>query len=170
LTNVGARRSAAWLKAHFIEPQALSPGSVMPSYAHLFKDRRGDDLVNFLKQSGIETAVSTMQTQAQWVPEKSSVEYDAKAIYSRHCAVCHGENGNGNGLLANQLPMPPTDLKNGPFIRTQATGDPSLAIARVIKFGVVGSEMPGHETLGSGSILSLSEMLTQWRRDSANPQ
>ena len=170
LTNVGARRSAAWLKAHFIEPRALSPGSIMPSYAHLFKDRRGDDLVNFLKQSGIETTVSIMQNQAQWVPQKSSVEYDPKAIYSRHCAVCHGENGNGNGLLANQLPMRPTDLRNGPFIRTQATGDPSLAIARVIKFGVVGSEMPGHETLGSGSILSLSEMLTQWRRDSANPQ
>lgn len=33
-----------------------------------------------------------------------------KVIYQRYCAVCHGKSGTGDGPLATELRMPPTDL------------------------------------------------------------
>jgi len=47
LATVGARRSAAWLRAHFLNPQQFVPGSAMPCYAHLFADGRGEALIAY---------------------------------------------------------------------------------------------------------------------------
>jgi hypothetical protein len=63
--------------------------------------------------------------------------------------------------------MAPPNLRSGPFIRTREVDQPTIEIARVIKFGVVGSEMTGHETLSDSAIISLYKMLMQWRNDSA---
>lgn len=163
LANIGARRSAAWLKVHFINPRSLAPDSLMPSYAHLFNDDRGDALIAYLKQSGIGSTLPLIETQAAWTPRGSSRGINAKALFQRHCTVCHGPAGNGIGPAATALGVPPTNLHSGPFIRTGHSADATAAIARVIKFGVIGSEMPGHETLTNDQILSLSELLMSWR-------
>jgi cytochrome c oxidase cbb3-type subunit 2 len=156
LTNIGARRSDAWLKAHFIDPRALSPDSVMPSYSHLFEDGRGDDLVSYLRQCGIESIPELLARQATWLPDrKHSMPADGKSLFARHCAVCHGNEGAGQGMLAGKLPVPPINLRDGPFIRTQDGREET--IARIIKFGVIGSHMPGHETMGDSEILALTE-------------
>lgn len=162
LTNVGARRSAAWLKAHFINPQALAPDSSMPSYAYLFEDRQGDDLVRYLSESGREDVTSLLERQTRWEPKGSPGGHAAPALYAAHCAACHGTDGHGGGPVASQLPLPPLDLRQGPFVRT-ADGD-TTGIARIIKFGVLGSHMPGHETLEDGEIIALAEMLVAWRK------
>lgn len=58
LSQVGRRRSPAWLRAHFIEPRQLSPTSFMPSYAYLFDESsRGDDLVAYV--SSLNTTQTT---------------------------------------------------------------------------------------------------------------
>jgi cytochrome c oxidase cbb3-type subunit 2 len=156
LTNIGARRSEAWLKAHFIDPRALSPDSAMPSYAHLFKDGRGDDLVSYLRQCGIETIPELVARQVSWVPAKNASPMpDGGRLFALHCAVCHGGDGTGGGSLASSLPIPPVNLRDGPFLRTQDGKEE--AIARIIKFGVIGSHMPGHETMGDAEILALTE-------------
>jgi hypothetical protein len=48
LSNVGSRRSLLWLRIHQMDPRAVSFHSVMPSYAYLFQDQRGDDLLAYL--------------------------------------------------------------------------------------------------------------------------
>lgn len=35
LTHIGSRRDKAWLVKHFKDPQAVTPGSAMPSFSHL---------------------------------------------------------------------------------------------------------------------------------------
>lgn len=163
LTNIGARRSDAWLKAHFIDPRALSPDSAMPSYAHLFNDGRGDDLVSYLRQCGIETIPELVAQQTSWLPgKKPSAAADGARLFARHCAVCHGSEGKGGGLLAASIPIPPTNLRDGPFIRTP--DGKTESIARIIKFGVIGSYMPGHETMGDGEILAITEYVRGIRR------
>ncbi len=158
LTNIGARRSEAWLKAHFMDPRALFRDSTMPSYAHLFHDGRGDDLVRYLRECGIETMQELMARQAAWLPEKSATPPpDGSRLFALHCAVCHGNDGTGGGLLADQFPMPPPNLRIGPFVRT-ADGKKET-IARIIKFGVIGSHMPGHETLRDAEVLALSDFI-----------
>jgi cytochrome c oxidase cbb3-type subunit 2 len=164
LTNVGARRSEAWLKAHFINPRSLAPDSVMPSYAHLFEDRRGDDLVRYLKESGVHHMPALMAQQRHWQPRGSSGGGNAASLYARHCAACHGDNADGKGPLAAQLNVKPPDLRHGPFVRVTGSADLPLEIACIIKFGVIGSDMPGHETLGDADIMALADMLAGWRR------
>jgi mono/diheme cytochrome c family protein len=163
LAHIGARRSFAWLKAHFLNPEALSPGSTMPGYAHLFEDARGDELVHFLRQSGIEHTHALLREQREWSPEPYSTRSDAPQLYERYCAVCHGEQADGQGLLASRLSVKPPDLRHGPFVRTADAEDLPLQIARVIKFGVIGSDMPGHETLHDSEIMALANLLAGWR-------
>jgi cytochrome c oxidase cbb3-type subunit 2 len=164
LANVGARRSEAWLKAHFLNPRALSPDSTMPVYAHLFEDTRGDDLVRYLRESGIQNIHALMKQQQEWKPKESTSTRDATSLFARHCAACHGENANGHGTIASQLHVQPTNLHHGPFVRTSSTEDIRLQIARIIKFGVIGSDMPGHETMRDDEIMVLADMLADWRK------
>jgi cytochrome c oxidase cbb3-type subunit 2 len=134
----------------------------MPSYAHLFDDGRGGDLVRYLRECGIESMPELMARQASWQPVGiASEKVDGSRLFARHCAVCHGNDGAGDGPLAKRLPMPPTNLRNGPFIRSMDGGQ--ATIARIIKFGVIGSHMPGHETLSDAEILSLSDFIRGWR-------
>lgn len=163
LSNIGARRSGPWLKAHFIDPRILVPDSAMPSYAHLFNDERGEDLVSYLRSSGTETMPALIEQQASWFPEEGAIpQGNGERLFARHCAVCHGRDGTGGGMLAEQLPLPPTNLRDGPFIRS-FDGNPQT-VARIIKFGVIGSHMPGHETLDDGDIRALSAYIRAWRR------
>lgn len=52
LANVGLRRSPDWNRRHLIDPRAVSPGSRMPAYAHLFEadGARGEALLAYLDQ------------------------------------------------------------------------------------------------------------------------
>ena len=164
LMNVGARRSETWLKQHFIDPQVLVPGSSMPSYAHLFKDGRGDDLVRYLKVSGVGATADLMAKSAAWIPSTASGSGDGKDLFARHCAACHGSEGEGDGPLARRFLRPPANLTAGPFVWTAAGPDLGLRISRVIKFGIPGADMPGHELLSDAEVVALKDHVLELRR------
>ena len=164
LTHVGARRSQAWLKWHFVRPQALVPDSPMPSYAHLFSDGRGDDLVTYLKESAAGATDALIAQAAHWKPAGSATGLDGQALFTTYCAICHGSEGTGNGLLAACLVKPPANLTKGPFIRTPPGDELELRVARLIKFGQPGADMPGHETLSDGEVLALTRKVLELRR------
>ena len=168
LTNIGARRSEAWLKQHFMDPRAFAPDSPMPSYAHLFEDGRGDDLVRYLKESGVAHTADVMARAVLWKPATGSAP-DARAtgdaLFARHCSVCHGDGGRGDGPLARNFARPPTNLVEGPFVWTAAGADLDMRMARVIKFGIPIADMPGHETLTDAQVMALVEKLSQLREN-----
>ncbi|OYV06753.1 MAG: hypothetical protein CFE26_04620 [Verrucomicrobiales bacterium VVV1] len=118
LTNVGARRSEAWLKLHFFDPRALAANSNMPSYAHLFEGEKGDDLVRYLRASGIAQIPSVIGKASQWAPSGTPEGRNGKSLFVAHCAMCHGEEGLGNGPLAGHFQRPPANLVAGPFAWT----------------------------------------------------
>ena len=164
LTHVSGRRSDAWLREHFIAPRLFAPDSAMPSYAHLFQDRRGDDLIAFLTRDRA-TALPMMQQrwqQSPALPEGPSDLATGQKLFARHCSACHGINGDGDGPLANKLSMPVANLANGPYRWTQTTvpRDPSL-IDRVIRHGIPGTDMPGHETFSDEQVRSLRQWVIE---------
>lgn len=164
LSNIGARRSSTWLKEHFQNPQAFSPGSPMPSYAHLFKDGKGDDLITYLQQSGIRHIPDLIEKSSIWSPSATTPSHDGRALFASQCAICHGAEGTGNGSISGKLPKPPADLVNGPFVWSPATDDQELKIARIVKFGIPGTDMPGHETLMDEQVLALRDYVLGLRR------
>lgn len=165
LTNVGARRSATWLKLHFLNPRALVPDSTMPSYAHLFDSGKGDDLVNYLSQSFSAGIPNRLDTARQWLPAVSSNREDGKSLFSTQCTACHGAGRLGNGPLSLEFGRKPANLVAGPFAWTPEGPDLKLRVARVIKFGLPGTDMPGHEALTDSQIMAVTNHVLELRAE-----
>ncbi|HEY5550442.1 MAG TPA: cbb3-type cytochrome c oxidase subunit II [Opitutaceae bacterium] len=160
LQNVGIRRSAEWNRLHLIDPRSVSPGSRMPSYAHLFAGGpatagRGEALLEYLASLGSEQREARIAQVGSWqLSAQSADAIRGHELFQSHCAQCHGNDGRGLGPLAARLVSPPRDLASGEW-RTIPRGDAG-SLARVIKFGVPGTSMPGHEALPDADIGALT--------------
>jgi Cytochrome C oxidase, mono-heme subunit/FixO/Cytochrome C oxidase, cbb3-type, subunit III len=159
LAQVGNRRSEEWNRLHLIAPRVVSPGSRMPSYAHLFRegDGRGEALVAYLASLGAETVEARAGQVAGWRPERNGslalpATKTGERLFATLCVNCHGEGGRGDGVLAKGLSVRPPDwVKEG----ARRAGD-EVAVARIIKFGIQGSVMAGHEYLRDDEVVSLA--------------
>jgi c(7)-type cytochrome triheme protein len=73
-----------------------------------------------------------------------------KSLYQEACAVCHGENGDGNGPLAAGLNPKPRNFTSGKF-KFRSTSSSSLPtdvdLFRTITRGIQGTSMPGFSSL-----------------------
>lgn len=181
LTNVGARRSALWQRAHLIDPRAFDPRSRMPSYAHLFAAGRteGDDLVAYLGSlrtaggSGLspqsdpaDPLLPGPAEHARLATDPATAAAEGARLFARYCAVCHGANGRGDGPLAATLVSPAErrvmDLRKGPLWSVTRGVDgatPESArhdLERTILFGLPGTSMPGHESLPPEQVAALA--------------
>lgn len=155
LLNVGLRRTPEWHQQHLIAPTSLSPGSKMPSYAHLFQagDRRGPSLVLYLSALGVAARTERLSVIQTWTPDAEghvpSAE-NGRRVFSRNCTMCHGRDGRGDGPLSPLFFRPAMNLAKGPFFYAPANlpeQEQSLALSRIVTFGLVGLHMPGHETM-----------------------
>src|SRR5690606_15388601 len=96
---------------------------------------------------------------ASWVPA-GEPRGDGRVLFSKHCAVCHGEGGSGDGELAARFAKRPTNLVEGPFVWTADR----ITVARAIRWGLPGTDMPGHELLSDGETEALAEWVMGLRR------
>jgi len=155
LAEVGARRSTFWLRAHLMDPVALSDHSAMPPYAFLFGDARGDDLVSYLASLHTPSA-EHVQAQAAWRPSEgvwatASVS-EGERLYGRACATCHDDRGAARLRWKDGFHKSPPDRA---ALHAFAQSQPRDALARVVRFGMSGTDMPGHEVLADHDIASL---------------
>ncbi|MBT8146496.1 MAG: cbb3-type cytochrome c oxidase subunit II, partial [Gammaproteobacteria bacterium] len=75
-------------------------------------------------------------------------------VYRTHCAECHGDDGDGRGFAADNLPIPiaPTD-----FTRERLNVDESV---RILQNGVAGTSMaPWGDRLNDDEMLAVSHYL-----------
>ena len=66
-------------------------------------------------------------------------------IFARHCAVCHGPNGRGNGPAAPSMFPRPRDFSSGRFkYKSTAAGEPptDVDLLRTVRDGLPASAMP----------------------------
>jgi hypothetical protein len=168
LTQVGNRRTTEWNRLHLMHPQRFSPGSRMPAYDHLFRsgDPRGDALVAYLASLGSSTLGERLQQAAQWRPAATPMPPNADHVlrrgrlqYARLCAPCHGVAGHGDGPAAAGLSQRPPDFRQPTWrhlpdgLSTEAR---ETVLARIIKFGVPGTVMAGHEYLDDATVVALA--------------
>jgi cytochrome c oxidase cbb3-type subunit 2 len=171
LSQVGGRRSSLWLKLHFDNPPEVSGVSIMPSYAFLFNDQRGNDLVSYLKSLHGSGLPQHRSEEENWNPSFSAVASanasDGERLFHRFCATCH--DAGGTTRQAGHLKPLPPDLAVGPYLHLSLAEDIAqrrIHIARIVKFGINGTNMPGHEYLPDSDIASISFWLSQQTRQS----
>jgi cytochrome c oxidase cbb3-type subunit 2 len=171
LSNVGSRRSPLWLKIHLIDPRAVSPRSIMPSYAYLFRNRRGDDLVAYLASLKSPDSKKHLQrVLSTWRPSAKATEHAAglngKALSRTYCAMCHSADGLVVRRWGSDFRKKPQSLVKGKWKQIPVNATPAeqqLDLARIIKFGVPGTNMPGHEYLPNAQIVAMARWIVQLR-------
>lgn len=168
LSEVGVRRSALWLKAHFYAPAEVSGASIMPSFGFLFRDPRGGDLVAYLESLHGAGAQQHIAEENHWKPAEAAL-YKADAahgqqLYLRFCATCHSPEGRTRSAWQSDFKRVPTNLVNGPFHDLPTSGneqDQLIRLEQIAKFGIPGTDMPGHEYLSDNEIASVSLWVLQ---------
>jgi cytochrome c oxidase cbb3-type subunit 2 len=167
LAEVGGRRSPLWLKAHFFDPAEVSGASIMPSFAFLFSDGRGDDLVAYLaslRGPGTQEHVANERLWRGSVALSGANGVDGERLFHRDCATCHSSDGRTRQSWQRSFKRLPPDLAVGPFFYLPPSGPAAQRVerlAQIAKFGIPGTDMPGHEYLSDAEISSISLWLSR---------
>ena len=168
LSNVGARRSALWLKAHLYNPAEVSGVSIMPSYGFLFRDERGDDLAAYLESLRGAGTEQHIAREKLWQPSPSAAGQASAAsgehLYRRYCATCHSDDGRTRLAWKSSFKQLPASLTAGPYSYLPPSDSPRqrmIRLEQIAKFGIPGTDMPGHEYLPDSGIASISLWLSQ---------
>jgi cbb3-type cytochrome c oxidase subunit II len=168
LAQVGARRSPLWLKMHLYNPREVSGSSIMPSYAFLFRDQRGNDLVAYLASlQGPDAAKHIADEQSWHLPPQAVADADpadGQRLYNQYCATCHNADGRTRLKWQSEFTESPAILTSGLMsVGTDISARSARIdhLAHIIKFGIPESDMAGHEYLPDKDIASLSTWLAQ---------
>ncbi len=150
LETHGERSTVTWLTEHFMDPQTVSPGSLMPAVA---SEQDAKDLTAYsLSLRGKQNAYAYRSAgEAEEIP--------GGQLYLSYCSACHGADGKSTGLKG---------------INTPALNNPdTLAVAAddyyrlIIENGRSGSLMPswgtGHGNLSRDEIDRIVGFVRGWQ-------
>jgi cbb3-type cytochrome c oxidase subunit II len=168
LSEVAARRSPLWLRAHFYEPSQISHGSIMPTFAPMFRtqqgsDTRGDDLIAYLETLHPTPTAASQHRAAElsWQPNfAAATASHGQQLYNQECATCHNANGATRTQWRTSFHRLPAILSTGPYFDVRPSTTP-VQLAQIIKFGIPHTDMAGHEYLSDADIASLTLYLQQ---------
>ncbi|SCA62937.1 hypothetical protein SCG7086_AG_00020 [Chlamydiales bacterium SCGC AG-110-P3] len=145
----GIYRDDEWLIAHFRNPAAHSPKSIMPVLP--FDDSKFYALTNLLNVLGQK---NRDEVRKIWEHKGFSPEL----AYELHCANCHGDYLHGNGPTAEWIYPIPKNLRNTTFLRNLTK---ERAIAS-ITHGVKGGPMPAWgEVAGDKDFSDMTPVMTE---------
>jgi cytochrome c oxidase cbb3-type subunit 2 len=98
------------------------------------------------------------------VRSEDTVPEPGEQIYKKHCMVCHGEKGEGDGPAARYLYPKPRVLTDGLFkVRSTPSGEPPTDndIYDIIKNGMPGSSMPSLNELSEEEMEAIVEYVKE---------
>jgi cytochrome c oxidase cbb3-type subunit 2 len=176
LSNVGSRRSLLWLRIHQMDPRVISPHSIMPSYAYLFKSQRGDDLLAYVASLKSPDSQQHLQQKiAEWKPSAQSAmeakRLNGKNLFNEYCATCHEPDGKVLQQWHADFQVLPAVLTTARLhsVPEDATFDQQQnAIAKIIKFGMPGTDMAGHEYLADAQVDAIADWVMKMRASNGN--
>jgi cytochrome c5 len=140
------RRTADWYVAYFVNPRAVLPNSFMPSPAYLPDDELRA-LIAFLQYLNRGVPVSKpVPVRSDEIPAvgKSLAAYRAgQAVFNTYCAGCHGESGNGGGVVGQLLSPEPRNFTDAAWMTKQTAN----YLFSVITNGKPNTAMPAFKTI-----------------------
>jgi len=179
LSQVGGRRSPLWLRLHLIDPRAVSSRSIMPDYEYLFREptpgtennTRGEDLVAYLASlTSPDATAHYLAVTRGWSPSDEVFDHsrplDGEQLFTEHCATCHMADGQARTMAQASFKRLPPNLFRDAFFRI-APGLSErlerLAIGRIIKYGLPGTDMPGLEYLPDDQVAAMADWVETQR-------
>ena len=105
-------------------------------------------------------------------PEASGEASAGLQLYQRHCAVCHGDQGDGKGTAAYLLSPVPRDFRSGRYrVVSGENGTPTRAdLEGVIRRGMPGSSMPPWDHLSADEVEALVQVVWEFTLDGKSDQ
>jgi sulfur oxidation c-type cytochrome SoxX len=119
LSFEGLMKEDKWIVAHFKDPRAVVPDSIMPTFTFADSDF---------------TAMSAYLSSLKKAPTLNNPQ----EIYQNLCMRCHGEKGDGQGMIATYLDPYPRDFTNAGFMNSKT----DERLINSVKNGVGGTSMP----------------------------
>jgi DMSO reductase family type II enzyme heme b subunit len=116
---------------------------------------------------------SDSSPQQRTPPEPQAARAElGRQLYARHCAACHGERGDGQGVAAAYLFPKPRDFRAGRFrLVSTANNVPTKAdLQAVLERGMPGSSMPPWGHLSQADRDALVDEVMRLRREGARAQ
>ena len=162
LPQIGVRRSAHWLKAHVYVPRSQRH----PHHARdgfLFRDGRGDDLVAYLESLKGPGAQHLAAKKGWHLPSSAIAAANTREggqIFQLHCELVTRPAAHAMEMSFKRMPP---DLTVGPYFylpRSDTSAQQMGHLAQIAKFGISGTDMPGHEYLPDQDVASLSLWLS----------
>jgi len=78
---------------------------------------------------------------------------EAAVLFARHCAICHGDKGDGQGPRRASLFRKPPDFRSPGW----REGKSASKLRDVIRHGIPGSDMPAWPSLEPAQIAGLAD-------------
>ena len=119
LSFEGLLKDETWTMKHFRDPRSRISDSIMPSFS--FPDTEFQAMTAYLMSLKTPPVLN-----------------DSSGTYSTLCARCHGDLGNGKGLISVYLDPYPRDLTKAGFINSKT----EERLMKSIREGVTGTSMP----------------------------
>jgi len=96
-----------------------------------------------------------------------------KQLYTKYCAQCHGEKGDGEGYATPHLQPKPRNFTTGKFkVRTTPSGalPTHQDLVNIIKRGMPYTSMPAWPNLSDQELSNIAYFITTFSPDFANPE
>lgn len=119
LSNAGLLRDARYLEAHLADPRVHTPGSNMPNF-----------WLSATERAAIAAYLGSLTGYTKAA--------EPKQLFLDLCARCHGEKGDGMGVMAPAVLPRPRVFTNAKFFNWL----PEARAHRAIREGVPGTAMP----------------------------
>lgn len=153
-----------WHYEHFLRPDEISPGTVMPPMG--FTPEQARSLALYMMSLHRKNAPATHTPRPQTVILASMGSASGEVLYKMFCCACHGETGRGDGPAVGTIEGHPRDFWHERF-RYVSTGNgiPTQEdLIRTISTGRRFGVMPSDPQLTEAEVLRLAEYVRKLNR------
>ncbi|MEK7729789.1 MAG: cytochrome c [candidate division KSB1 bacterium] len=112
-----ARLQSEFVYRMIAEPQHAAPQAIMPKIPMPEKTR--ELLANFLMQHESAPAAPAYLSLIDHAPASLHNDDPTRALYLKHCAACHGREGEGKGYNAGFLPKAPIAHNDSAYLSSR---------------------------------------------------
>ena len=120
------------------------------------------------KACSAEGTADHLAEERLWQPSAAAAAEanagEGELLYQRDCANCHSADGAVRREWQSSFKRLPPDLASGPWFYLPSSGfeqPRTLRLEQIAKFGIPGTDMPGHEYLSDTDIASIGLWVSQ---------